>query len=316
MGDLEKSKNERVLTIYTELQNGYLVSKAEAAQRFGVDERTIQRDIDNIRTFLDGETERTGIVNVIKYDRTEKGFRMEQLDNEKLSNAEILAICKILLDSRAFPKKEMQKLLQKLVAGCVPLRNQKIVSDLIRNEEFHYIELRHHKEFLNSLWELGTAIQSCSYVELSYTKLKGQVNVKRKIKPLAITFSEFYFYLIAMIDDPGLEEYIGSIYEHYPTIYRIDRIRKLKVLNEHFRIPYRDRFEEGEYRKRVQFMYGGKLRRVKFRYTGLSIEAVLDRLPTAKILEEGENGYVVEAEVFGEGIDMWLRSQGENVTVL
>ena len=316
MAEQEKSKNERVLTLYTELQNGYLVSKPEAANRFGVDERTIQRDIEDIRVFLDGETQRTGIVNVVKYIRAEKGFRLEQLDNEKLSNAEILAICKILLDSRAFPKKEMQSLLQKLITGCVPKRNQKIVSDLIRNEEFHYIEPRHRKEFLNCLWDLGSAIQSCSYVELSYTKLKHKATVSRKVKPLAITFSEFYFYLIAMIDDPELEKCFDSIYDRYPTIYRIDRIRNLKVLDEHFRIPYRDRFEEGEYRKRIQFMYSGKLRKVKFRYTGLSIEAVLDRLPTAKILEEDENGYVVEAEVFGDGIDMWIRGQGKDITLL
>jgi hypothetical protein len=57
-------------------------------------------------------------------------------------------------------------------------------------------------------------------------------------------------------------------------------------------------------------MFGGKLRKVKFRYSGLSIESVLDRLPTAKVLEETEDGYIVEAEVFGDGIDMWLRSQG------
>ena len=316
MGDLEKSKNERVLSIYTELQNGFLVSKSEAAQRFGVDERTIQRDIDDIRAFLDNETGRTGIVNLIRYHRAEKGFRMEQLDNEKLSNAEILAICKILLDSRAFPKKEMQSLLDKLITGCVPHRNQKIVADLIRNEAFHYIEPRHRKEFLNCLWDLGSAIQNCSYVELSYQKLKKQEKVTRKIKPLAITFSEFYFYLIAMIDNPELEKSIGSIYEHYPTIYRIDRIRKMKILDEHFRIPYKDRFEEGEYRKRIQFMYGGKLRRVKFRYTGLSIEAVLDRLPTAKIVKQDEEGYIVEAEVFGDGIDMWMRGQGENIQPL
>lgn len=64
----------------------------------------------------------------------------------------------------------------------------------------------------------------------------------------------------------------------FPTIYRIDRIAGYKVLDEHFKIPYSDRFEEGEFRKRVQFMYGGKLQKIKFRYKGGSIEAVLDRL--------------------------------------
>ena len=60
-------------------------------------------------------------------------------------------------------------------------------------------------------------------------------------------------------------------------------------------------------------MYGGKLERIRFRYTGPSIEAVLDRLPTAEVLSEDAKGWTVEAEVFGKGIEMWLRSQGEYI---
>ena len=55
---------------------------------------------------------------------------------------------------------------------------------------------------------------------------------------------------------------------------------------------------------------------MKFEYTGESIEAVLDRLPTAKVLSEEDGKCVVQAEVFGKGIDMWLRSQGERVRVV
>ena len=39
--------------------------------------------------------------------------------------------------------------------------------------------------------------------------------------------------------------------------------------------------------------------------------AVLDRLPTAQIIGQGEKGYLISAEVFGKGVDMWLRSQGD-----
>ena len=62
-------------------------------------------------------------------------------------------------------------------------------------------------------------------------------------------------------------------------------------------------------------MYGGKLQKVTFQYFGKSIEAVLDRLPTAKILKEEDGVYTVSAEVFGTGIEMWLRSQGDVVKV-
>ena len=101
-----------------------------------------------------------------------------------------------------------------------------------------------------------------------------------------------------------------------PTIYRIDRIKSLEILDVHYKMPYANRFEEGEFRKRIQFMFGGKLRKIKFWYKGLSIESILDRLPTAKVIKEEDNKYLVEAEVFGNGIDMWIRSQGENIELI
>lgn len=42
----------------------------------------------------------------------------------------------------------------------------------------------------------------------------------------------------------------------------------------------------------------------------------MDRLPTAEIIDHNEKGYLLTAEVFGSGIDIWLRSQGELVEVV
>ena len=77
--------------------------------------------------------------------------------------------------------------------------------------------------------------------------------------------------------------------------------------------------EEDQYaamKKRIQFMYGGKLQKVKFTYSGSDIDAILDRLPTAKVLSEENGVYTILAETFGKGIDMWLRSQGELVEII
>ena len=63
-------------------------------------------------------------------------------------------------------------------------------------------------------------------------------------------------------------------------------------------------------------MFGGKLRKVRFYYTGSNPESVLDRLPTAEIIEKNEKGFLISAEVFGSGIDMWLRSQGDLVELV
>mgnify|MGYP000264269866 CR=1 FL=1 len=63
-------------------------------------------------------------------------------------------------------------------------------------------------------------------------------------------------------------------------------------------------------------MYGGKLQKVKFRYSGTDIDAVLDRLPTAQILAEEEGIILSSAEVFGKGIDMWIQSQGDIIKMI
>lgn len=309
-------KTERVLAIYTKLMRGDIINKAYEAREYGVDERSIQRDINAIRNFLDLNIERTGVMNSVIYDRAQKGYRMEQIYKMKLTNSEILAICKILLDSRAFTKKEMEEMLRKLIECCVPPDNQRLVADLIKNEEFHYIEPRHKTVFIDKMWDLGQAIQQCRYIEIEYLRTKDKAIVKRKVKPVAIMFSEYYFYLTAFIDDNKLREHFDVINDSFPTIYRIDRIKSMKILDERFHIPYSSRFEEGEFRKRIQFMYGGKLQKIKFRYSGSSVEAVLDRLPTAQILDETDGVYTISAEVFGKGIDMWLRSQGDAVEVV
>ena len=306
----------RVLQIYAKLSDGYVVNKAEEAARYGVNERSIQRDIDHIRNFLDEDSDRTGVVNSIVYDRIAKGYRLETLYQIRLQNSEVLALCKILLDSRAFTKAEMVEMLDKLITCCVPKVNQKRVKELISNEEFHYVEPRHKTRFTEQMWELGQAISESRYIEVDYYRTKDKQTVHRKLQPVAIMFSEYYFYLTAFIDDDEVKKDFDVLNDSFPTIYRIDRIKALKVLDERFHIPYSSRFEEGEFRKRIQFMYGGKLQKVKFRYTGFDIDAILDRLPTAQILDKDESGYTVSAEVFGSGIDMWLRSQGELVDVI
>jgi predicted DNA-binding transcriptional regulator YafY len=309
-------KVNRVLGIYTRLLNGGLVYKAEEAANYGVNERTIQRDIDDIRNYLEQRTDNSGIVNSVIYDRELRGYRLEQIYHLRFQNSEILAVCKILLDSRAFTKKEMTDMLDKLIECCVPKSNQKLVQDLIRNEEYHYIEPHHQSVFIDKMWDIGQAIHDHYYIEIEYQRMRDRKTVKRKLKPAAIMFSEYYFYLTAFIEDEKTKQDFEVMDDAFPTIYRIDRIQSYHVLDEHYHVPYNERFEEGEFRKRVQFMYGGKLQKVKFKYKGESIEAVLDRLPTARILDEEDGVYTVSAEVFGKGIDMWLRSQGEWVELI
>ena len=299
-------KSARLLEIYSRLSEGAVLKKSELAQDFHVTQRSIQRDIEDLRCFF---AERHLEQDVI-YDTKLRGYRLIQATPKGLSNSEILAVCKILLESRSMRKDEMLPILDKLICCAVPESSQKAVKALIANEELHYVEPHHNRPILDGLWEIGQAIKNQQIIEIEYERMKEPRLVRRRVQPVGIMFSEYYFYLTAFLEDKTDFENPDDL---FPTIYRIDRIHTFKVTDEHFRIPYTSRFEEGEFRKRIQFMYGGKLERVKFRYSGPSIEAVLDRLPTARILSQDENGWTVEAEAFGKGIEMWLRSQGEYI---
>ena len=304
-----EEKYARLLGLYARLLSGNAFSRSELAAECGVTERTIQRDLELLRCYL--AEQRTG--QDVLYDRKAKCYKLYNNVPKGLTNSEILAISKILLESRSLRKDEMLPILDKLIDCAVPAESKQSVKALISNEALHYIEPHHGVSVLSGLWEIGQAVQHQRVLEITYERMKEPKLVQRRVLPVGIMFSEYYFYLTAFLEDKSSFDNPDDL---FPTIYRIDRIKEFKVLDEHFKVPYRDRFEEGEFRKRIQFMYGGKLERIKFRYTGPSIEAVLDRLPTAKIVSEDADGWMVMAEVFGKGIEMWLRSQGKYIQVL
>lgn len=312
----KQPKTARTLDMYLRFCEGKTINKAEEARKFGVDERSIQRDIDDIRAFFDERSVNCGDQREIVYDRLKKGFVMIGCAGSEMTNSEILAVSKILLESRAFTKRELKLILDKLVEGCVPLKSMKLVSDLIANEKHHYVELNHREYIQDRLWDIGSDIHERNLVSIRYARANAPGELTRRIiEPVAILFSEYYFYLNAFIvekDDEG--KYIHKY--SYPAIFRIDRIKNYKHMNEKFKVSYANRFEEGEFRKRIQFMYAGKLMAVRMKFYGDNPEPILDRLPTARIIEQYGHECTIEAEVYGTGIVMWLLSQGSNIEVL
>ena len=84
----------RVLHIYNIFLNGGIVNKSYEANKYGVSERTIQRDIDDIRGYLESGVMGDGVVNSVIYDRAAKGYRLDRIYEPRLRSSEILAVCK------------------------------------------------------------------------------------------------------------------------------------------------------------------------------------------------------------------------------
>lgn len=302
--NLDNAKSFRLLNMYERLNRGETINKKDFAAAFGISEKSVQRDIDDLRSYL-AECYESGDNVTIEYSYLKNGYYLVKKDKEFLTNEEILGICKILLESRAYNKEEINALLDKLLLQATPSARMNI-KEMVLSEKFHYIPLRHGKPLLKTIWNLSECIYGNSVIEFDYER-QDKKKVHRKVKPLSIMFSEYYFYLIAWFADDSKD---------YPAVFRVDRIADIQCNGEKFKIPYSEQFEEGEFRKRVQFMYTGPLKTIWFEFSGPSLEAILDRIPTAEVMGKKDNIYTIKAECYGDGVLMWLRTQGDNVKIL
>ena len=294
-------KVTRILLLYYKLSKGELINKESFTKEHKVTYRTFDRDIEDIRIFLS----ETYTNKELLFDRTRKVYYLTGVNNIEISAIEICSIVKIIIDSRTFNKAEMIGII-KSISKLIPIEKQKMLNDLISSEMVNYKELSHGKAILKMNWDLSQCIFNQRKIELLYYKANNEW-VRRKILPLSIVFSEFYFYLIAFID--------GKNYD-FPAFFRIDRIVSFKLLDEKYSRAILEKYNVGKMKNSIQFMYAGQLMKVKLRCQKAVIEVVLDKLPNSEIIDMSKDFIILESEVFGQGLVKWILSQGNSVEVL
>lgn len=296
----DEKKTARVLAIYDQIIRGETVNKQKWAEKQGVSDKTIQRDLKEIEDYLVALYPESKVA----YDRKCQGHRLFREGSMALSDHDIFAVSKVLLDARAFSEKEMEEILDHLLRLSF---NRKAIELAIGNERQLYQPVKHGQDLIERIWFFSQSVQQHQVLDVKYQKQDGTVKAY-KINPLGLLFNEYYFYVIAEIN--GTENPIS-------LVFRLDRFLKCeKFKDQHFFIDYGNRFKEGEFRDQIQFMYTGKLTTIRFRFSGPVLEAVLDRLPTAKVEKTEDGVTTLSARVYGEGVKKWLLSQGDWVEVL
>ena len=156
----------RILKIIKRLEQKEVLNGENLANEFSVDIKTIQRDIKTLRDYLFEESD-----SDIKYSRAKNGYYLKSNDNKSLTNEEILAISKIILESRAFNKDETDNLIDKLI-NQMSGNDRNIIKDLISNEKFNYIPLQHGKDLLSVIWNLAQSVKKSgmALLKLHYEK--------------------------------------------------------------------------------------------------------------------------------------------------
>lgn len=298
-------KKNRILAILYRLffSNGITVSGL--AQEFQVSEKSIMRDISIIRSFLADNRNLVGSME-LGYDRRGQVYRLSRSDG--LQEKELLIILKIILGSRVFTKEELKGLIGKLTVYS-SFTEQRVFQNFWKNEMEYYCQAnsKENGHLYELVWRLETWIKEGKSIEVTYKKLNGKL-VERWLHPIAVVFSGFYFYLLACRGDM---ENSAVIY------YRIDRIEQIRGRKEKVPIEIEERRRLERVRLYNQKMFMGEYMKIRFVYTGPSVEAILDKFPTADIVSQDEQRTEIAAMVeYSRGTIMELLSQGKWIKVL
>ncbi|MDY3257454.1 MAG: WYL domain-containing protein [Ruminococcus callidus] len=301
---MEGEKSSRMLEIFFRALKGEHLSLKKIAGEYGVSTKSISRDISSIQNFLAEHRELMQNAE-LTYSHKERTYILNS--DEFLKNKELFALVKILLGSRALSKEDILVLISKL-KKFTSISDKKTLDNLIQKEVYHYHEVKSDcKSVVDNLWKLIKNIEDKRVITITYYKMNRD-EVKHKIKPVSIMFSEYYFYLIA---------YKSEDTEYKPVYFRIDRISSITEHHDFFQLEKKYDFDEGDLREKNQFMFPGNTIKIRFEFSGLSLQAILDRLSTAKVIEKNGNISTIEAVVNnGRGIIMYLLSQGAWVKVL
>ncbi len=297
------NKKNRMLEIFFRAMRGENISVKKLAEEYGVSSKSISRDIGEIKNFLCENRELVGNTE-LKYSSASKAYYLE-FDNFLLSK-ELFALIKMMIGCRAFNKMETLEIISKLkhFTSC---KDRTMVDKAIQKEMYHYNEVGHDcKSVIDNLWKIAHCIHDKTEISVTYYKMSREL-VDRRLKPTAIIFSDYYFYLIA---------YHADDETYKPLYYRADRIINIVEHRQKFVLDKKHDFDEGDLRNKIQFMQPGEYRKIKFEFSGPSVQAILDRIPTAKIVEKCGKKNIIEAETYGAGINMYLLSQGSWVKAI
>lgn len=301
---MENTKQYRVLEIFFRAIRGEDISVNELANEYGVSTKSISRSINDLKAFLSDHRDLVGNTE-FEYSHQDKCYRLYM--DEFLTNKELFALVEVMIGARAFSKMELLALTDKL-KRFTTAEDRPVLNELIRKELYHYPEVKHDCESVEDrLWQIVNCITDHKEITIEYYRMDRKWKTHR-VRPASVMFTDYYFYLIAFMADGNVEK---------PYYFRLDRIKDITEHRKKFSTDDIPEFDEGLLRKRSTFMWQGKLRTIRFEFSGPSVQAVLDKLSTAKIIERlGDRKYLIEAETYGDGIKMWLLSQGSWVKVV
>lgn len=181
-------KNTRILMLYHQLLEGHHVDKEVFVNEHGINARTFDRDIEDIRLFLS----EIYSVNEVVYDKQTKTYHLTEEMPRYLDQMEGTIISKILLESSVLRKDEMMGLIQ-TVLSTVSSSDAKAINDYLKYTKAHY-STRTKAATLKLIGDLYNIIGRGLDIEISVIRDKEKIKVR--VSPIEIELYDKKFYLV------------------------------------------------------------------------------------------------------------------------
>lgn len=101
-------KVSRILRLFHRLIQGQKLNKADFAKSNNISERSVDRDIEDIRYYLSEIHSNAEVL----FNKSENAYYLSDWSNYKFSSIEVITILKVLIGSKVLRKDEMQGIMR------------------------------------------------------------------------------------------------------------------------------------------------------------------------------------------------------------
>ena len=180
-------KVTRILMMYTKLLEGKKIYKRSFCADTGINRRTFDRDIEDIRLFFS----ESYIGYDLIYDRLDESYYLENYHQQiSLSPMEVSFLMVLMKSNHILRRDEYTELVYNLIHTCV-WNKQDILTEIYRKEINEYPKELKKEALLKMQWDLQQCISEYDIIRVMLPE-----KCQKVISPLTLWISERELYLI------------------------------------------------------------------------------------------------------------------------
>ncbi len=210
---MKTDKITRILILYSMLAKGNKVYKSIFSMEHEINERSFDRDIEDIRLFLS----EIYSPNELVFDKAENAYYITGQTRSEIDSGEAYVLAKTLLGSKALRKDEAEGIVESLI-GVVSNKEARILKSKLSNDVISYDGGKHDKAILKFIRDLSNCIFENKYIKMKYHISEQNVQ-EIEVYPKDIQCENSQFVL-----------YASKTKADNPTKYLIDKIEEFEII--------------------------------------------------------------------------------------